>query len=737
MSFVKKIRLSKTGRLFQNIFLVLLLMLLCMLAYMAFFTNQFVVKAQTRELDRSNLQVLEQANESLLQLTADLEQQVRLFLSDQTVSRYLLSSAPTGSDESMRILQDMKNYVELTPDVSRLWIYAPQSDTVLSSDGYLTTRAGSQAAGLLEEYEGEKVPRCAQDLRLSAVIWEDELYFLVEFVPARSLGCFVFRMDIQRLEAILGQGPNHIQVAGPDGSLILDGAQLVQSGERFDLAAGSLYYMDPALSRNNQQRYYRLTNEILGWNLLMEIQNGPELYDFSGFWAAMLPFLAVLVAGGAVGAYFITRKIYTPINRLLSLVMDHSHRDSPPAGETDYLEAAYQQTMQDMDQLRSKVSLLGRDLRRSLCAQAIRGQLSERDDAQSVQRLIPEGRFQAVLVRIGDSPVELQAPIRQKLQASALANLSEQIPECLCCLDGEGDTVVLVLCLPLEEDPGRAVRIMDRFTAEASRQTQCPLIYGLGGCCDSLSQLNSSYEQAVRDLQYSAYLAEDPDHPAARSQSSKAREQRLRQVVDQALQSQDDGNSQALAIVQAAELGARSEEDRLLGYRQAQSLLWEKLMVQDEALQSLRVFDPDVPGENTREEFLDFCRQALELNRAMAGKKKYRYVDEAKKYMQENYTNCSLGANDISAHVGISPSYFSSLFNEVVHESVISYLNRIRVEQAKNMLVATRISVKEIGFWCGFNSASVFGRVFKKYTGQSPKQFREEQTGEGEEKDRG
>ena len=171
MSFVKKIRLSKTGRLFQNIFLVLLLMLLCMLAYMAFFTNQFVVKAQTRELDRSNLQVLEQANESLLQLTADLEQQVRLFLSDQTVSRYLLSSAPTGSDESMRILQDMKHYVELTPDVSRLWIYAPQSDTVLSSDGYLTTRAGSQAAGLLEEYKGEKVPRCAQDLRLSAVIW--------------------------------------------------------------------------------------------------------------------------------------------------------------------------------------------------------------------------------------------------------------------------------------------------------------------------------------------------------------------------------------------------------------------------------------------------------------------------------------------------------------------------------------------------------------------------------------
>lgn len=330
-----------------------------------------------------------------------------------------------------------------------------------------------------------------------------------------------------------------------------------------------------------------------------------------------------------MGAYSITKKIYAPINRLLSLVMDYSHKESLPTGETDYLEAAYQQTMQDVDQLRSKVSLLGRDLRRSLCAQAVLGQLSESDNAESIRQLIPQGRFQAAVVQMGDSRVELQPPIRQQLQASALVNLSQQIPECLCSLDGTHGTVVLVLCLPLEANHRSAIQIMDQFIADASRETRCPLIYGLGDGCDSLTQLHSSYEQAVRDLQYSAYLAEDTDPAEVRTQTSKAREQHLRQVVAQALQSQDDAADHALEIVQAAELGAHSEEERLLGYRQAQSLLWEKLMVQDEILQSLRVFDPDVPGENTREEFLDFCRQALELNRAILGKKKYRYVEEA------------------------------------------------------------------------------------------------------------
>lgn len=42
------------------------------------------------------------------------------------------------------------------------------------------------------------------------------------------------------------------------------------------------------------------------------------------------------------------------------------------------------------------------------------------------------------------------------------------------------------------------------------------------------------------------------------------------------------------------------------------------------------------------------------------------------------------------------------------------------------MLTMTGIPVKEVGFRCGFNSANVFGRVFKKYTDLSPKQYRDD-----------
>ena len=221
------------------------------------------------------------------------------------------------------------------------------------------------------------------------------------------------------------------------------------------------------------------------------------------------------------------------------------------------------------------------------------------------------------------------------------------------------------------------------------------------------------------------YLSDDPDPTQARSVQNKRLEERLARLIDQAVLSREDVQTQTALIIQAAGQGVQDSEELVCNYRLVYHLFLEKFLFQADAVQALPGFDPERAGGHARETLSDFCCQALKLARTVAGKKKYRYVEEAKKFIQENYMDCSLSANDVSAHVGISPSYFSSLFNELLQESFSSYLNRIRVEQAKGMLMVTDIPVKEIGFRCGFNSANVFGRVFKKYTGQSPKQYRD------------
>jgi YesN/AraC family two-component response regulator len=51
-------------------------------------------------------------------------------------------------------------------------------------------------------------------------------------------------------------------------------------------------------------------------------------------------------------------------------------------------------------------------------------------------------------------------------------------------------------------------------------------------------------------------------------------------------------------------------------------------------------------------------------------------------------------------------------------------LNRSRVKQAKALVVSTELKVTEIAFRVGFDDPAYFSRVFRRYTGRSPRAFR-------------
>lgn len=97
-------------------------------------------------------------------------------------------------------------------------------------------------------------------------------------------------------------------------------------------------------------------------------------------------------------------------------------------------------------------------------------------------------------------------------------------------------------------------------------------------------------------------------------------------------------------------------------------------------------------------------------------------VDKAKKYIECNY-HLDLSAEAISEAAGLSPSYLRACFKKSGKESPIHYLNRIRIEHAKEMLDAEAFSLSEISEACGFKNVYYFNRVFKNFTGISPGRY--------------
>lgn len=80
--------------------------------------------------------------------------------------------------------------------------------------------------------------------------------------------------------------------------------------------------------------------------------------------------------------------------------------------------------------------------------------------------------------------------------------------------------------------------------------------------------------------------------------------------------------------------------------------------------------------------------------------------------------------DDIAEKMGISPTYLSRLFSKEKGMPLQEYVLKVRVDRAANLLTYSDSSIAEIGDYVNFPSQSYFGRVFKKYTGLTPKQYR-------------
>ena len=98
-------------------------------------------------------------------------------------------------------------------------------------------------------------------------------------------------------------------------------------------------------------------------------------------------------------------------------------------------------------------------------------------------------------------------------------------------------------------------------------------------------------------------------------------------------------------------------------------------------------------------------------------------IDISRKYINNNFErDISLG--DIARYVFLSASYFTRAFKEETGMSPISYLLKVRVERAKELLGDTDQKISDIALSVGFSNQQRFNEIFKKHTGMTPMQYR-------------
>jgi len=124
------------------------------------------------------------------------------------------------------------------------------------------------------------------------------------------------------------------------------------------------------------------------------------------------------------------------------------------------------------------------------------------------------------------------------------------------------------------------------------------------------------------------------------------------------------------------------------------------------------------------EKFLLTARSAQNIDTVAESHKRSYIVHRTVEYIKENYMY-PITLKALASGSYCSEAYLSHLFKEKTGQTITEYINKLRVQRAKQLLDVTSVTVTDIAHQCGFNDSNYFARVFRQHVGKSPKQYRE------------
>lgn len=128
--------------------------------------------------------------------------------------------------------------------------------------------------------------------------------------------------------------------------------------------------------------------------------------------------------------------------------------------------------------------------------------------------------------------------------------------------------------------------------------------------------------------------------------------------------------------------------------------------------------------QNMKEYVVRLLKEMIKIRDGVSGQRYSDIIESARKYIQENYMSDEISLGTVASSVGMSSSYFSSLFSQETGKTFVEYLTGIRMEKAKELLMCSGKKTSEIGYEVGYKDSHYFSYIFKKTQKCTPKEYR-------------
>jgi len=278
---------------------------------------------------------------------------------------------------------------------------------------------------------------------------------------------------------------------------------------------------------------------------------------------------------------------------------------------------------------------------------------------------------------------------------------------------------------------------IDRYT----KKYRCSIILGIGGFCKTMSQINESYEEALKALRtrklgvrYQILHFDKLDHMRISKSGLKYPIEQERQLINGVFAGNHDKVTETIDNILASNLLGETTYNHLIELFDQFLVTADKILNRDKGIK-LELEEKELLHQHhyNKPENLPAMRQSLidiyeRLTEAFLAKRNEKGEDLKERllqYIRENYSSPDLSLDSIAVEFDLNPKYISRYFKEHTGTNYLDYLNMIRIEQAKELLVQNKkMKILEISKLVGFYNVNTFIATFKRTEGITPNTFR-------------
>ncbi|WP_213514181.1 response regulator [Paenibacillus montaniterrae] len=325
----------------------------------------------------------------------------------------------------------------------------------------------------------------------------------------------------------------------------------------------------------------------------------------------------------------------------------------------------------------------------------------------------------------------------------ALSNLIEELSQDsreVLLANIEQHTIALIVRMPkhLREETikQRVKYVAGQYTEKIKMYLKLEVWAAIGKTVYSVHELAAAFSAALdllskREYVHQQWLMEDQAEASQHAQElprlTESYQQLIRHLLDGQQEMVEHGIGSISASLQQYEgLTVHMLKNaivELIGMLTV-ALYDEGILFED--LQLRQQWHKEIDRIHHLNDYIDYMSelmlQACQVLANRGSHKHQRTVDFMKRYVQEHYSE-DFTLDDIADKVFLTRNYLSQLFKQVTGENYNSYITRIRMEKAKEMMLSGKYKLYEISQMVGYKNNAYFSQQFKKYTGKSPSEF--------------